>query len=164
MWRHCYQKTRRHPIKAIYRVSIWYLSHHFIGFAYNSVCHLITCKIYWTISLYMLDSWCWMYCLCLISLWFFRRLLPKDKIITFHCSINFYKSFGNLNAMHQICCIVTVYICILFHWAFVCVYVCVCVFVCECVCFDVWDWTVLACIYSRIKAVPAIVLLNLTRL
>ena len=50
--------------------SIWNLSHHFMGFICSSVYHLITCNFYWTISLYMWDSWCGMYCLCLILLWF----------------------------------------------------------------------------------------------
>ena len=48
--------------------SIWNLSHQLIGFF--SVYHSITCKFYWTISLYMWDSWCGMYCLFLILLWF----------------------------------------------------------------------------------------------
>ena len=50
--------------------SIWNLSHHYIGFICSSVYHLTTCNFYWTISLYMWDLWCGMYCLRLILLWF----------------------------------------------------------------------------------------------
>ena len=57
-------------------------------------------------SLYMWDSWCGMYCLCLILSWFlnpfsfFRCLLPKDKIIMFYCFHELYESFDDMDTMH----------------------------------------------------------------
>ena len=120
------------PCMCLYiNYSIWNLSHHFISFICSSVYHLITCNFYWTISLYMWDSWCGMHCLRLIL--FFRCLLPKDKILMFYCFHELYKSFGDNDTMHQICnistSIFTLYICISFYWALrVCA--CVCVRVC----------------------------------
>ena len=52
-------------------------------------------------------------------LFFFRCLLPKDKIIMFYCFHELYESFDDMDTMHQICDIstgiFTIYIYISFY-------------------------------------------------
>ena len=123
--------------------SIWNLSHHFIGFICSSVYHLVTLLLLLNhLALYVrFTMWNVLstsnFTMILKPLFFFRCLLPKDKMIMFYCFHELYESFGDMDAMHQICDIstgiLTVYICISFYWALrVCTCVCVRVCILQC--------------------------------
>ena len=114
----------------------------------NRCLHFSSCMYYWTIVLYMLDSWCKMHHLYSIlfkslghiSFFVYGLLFPKDNIIYFYQ----YSMFCIMILVIWIPCansvvligIFTSYVCMLF------ILVSVCVCLCACVNIAVYVWTV----------------------
>ena len=123
----------------------------------NRCLHFSSCMFYWTIVLYMLDSWCKMHHLYSIlfkslghiSFFVYGLLFLKDKIISFYqysmfCIIILVIWIPCVNSVVLIG-IFTSYICMLF----ILVSVCVPVYILLCM------YELYVCIYSRTIAVPA---------